>query len=188
MFIAIFPAFIIHNYHIQYLYVEYESTSLFLLHLSWSTDRESCEPYLFLIGYVSAVRDIQSFRVVRRIYHGFSSISEFVVISISNSDKFDNFDQFDNDPAGSASQRAAPPASQLNSRGTAPGSSRRCTSARAGTRWTCSEGSFSEALEGSFSAVSKPNFASRYAFESSRRDLHTALLCTALKSHFLKNC
>ena len=38
-------------------------------------------------------------------------------------------------------------------------------------------------LEGSFSAVSKPNFASKYAFESSRRDLHKALLCTALKSH-----
>ena len=38
-------------------------------------------------------------------------------------------------------------------------------------------------LEGSFSAVSKPNFASKYAFESSRRDLHNALLCTALKSH-----
>ena len=32
---------------------------------------------------------------------------------------------------------------------------------------------------GSFSAVSKPNFASKYAFESSR-DLHNALLCTAL--------
>ena len=43
-------------------------------------------------------------------------------------------------------------------------------------------------LQGSFSAVSKPNFASQYAFESSRRDLHNALLCTALKSHFSKNC
>ena len=42
-------------------------------------------------------------------------------------------------------------------------------------------------LQDSFSAVSKPNFASKYAFESSRRDLHNALLCTALKSHFLKN-
>ena len=30
-------------------------------------------------------------------------------------------------------------------------------------------------LKGSFSAVSKPNFASKYAFESSRRDLHNAL-------------
>ena len=44
-------------------------------------------------------------------------------------------------------------------------------------------------LEGSFSAVSKPNFASNYAFESSRRDLHNALLCTALKITFLaKKC
>ena len=41
-----------------------------------------------------------------------------------------------------------------------------------------------QTLEGSFSTVSKPNFASKYAFESSRRDLHNALLCTALKSHF----
>ena len=38
--------------------------------------------------------------------------------------------------------------------------------------------------KGSFSAVSKPNFASKYAFESSRRDLHNALLCTALQSQF----
>ena len=31
--------------------------------------------------------------------------------------------------------------------------------------------------------------ASKYAFESSRRDLHNALLCTALQSQFLsKNC
>ena len=33
-------------------------------------------------------------------------------------------------------------------------------------------------LKGSFSAVSKPNFASKYALESSRRDLQIALLCT----------
>ena len=39
-------------------------------------------------------------------------------------------------------------------------------------------------VQGSFSAVSKRNFASEYAFESSRRDLHNALLCTDLKSHF----
>ena len=32
-------------------------------------------------------------------------------------------------------------------------------------------------------AVSKPNFASRYAFESSCRDLHNALLCTAFGIH-----
>ena len=45
-------------------------------------------------------------------------------------------------------------------------------------RWLlhCSIG---QTLEGSFSAVSKPNFARKYAFESSRRDLHNALLCTA---------
>ena len=41
-------------------------------------------------------------------------------------------------------------------------------------------------LDGSFSAVSKPNFASKYAFESSRRDLHiNALLCTTLQSQFV---
>ena len=40
-----------------------------------------------------------------------------------------------------------------------------------------------QTLEGSFSAVSKPNFASKYAFESSRRDLHNALLCTAFGIH-----
>ena len=33
--------------------------------------------------------------------------------------------------------------------------------------------------ERSFSAVSKPNFARKYALESSRRDLHNALLCIA---------
>ena len=38
-------------------------------------------------------------------------------------------------------------------------------------------------LKGSFSAVSKPNFASKYALESSRRDLHNALLCTVLESN-----
>ena len=46
-----------------------------------------------------------------------------------------------------------------------------------------------QTLQGSFSAVSKRNFASKYAFESSRRDLHNALLCTAPKSHvFFKTC
>ena len=38
-------------------------------------------------------------------------------------------------------------------------------------------------LKGSFSAVSKPKFARKYALElleSSRRDLHNALLCTVL--------
>ena len=37
-----------------------------------------------------------------------------------------------------------------------------------------------QSLQGSFSAVSNPNFASKYALESSRRDLHNALLCTLL--------
>ena len=47
------------------------------------------------------------------------------------------------------------------------------TSPRRGMRQT---------LEGSFSAVLKPNFASKYALESSRRDLHNALLCTVLNA------
>ena len=38
-------------------------------------------------------------------------------------------------------------------------------------------------LKGSFSAVSKPNVASKYALESSRRDLLNALLCTVLESN-----
>ena len=39
-----------------------------------------------------------------------------------------------------------------------------------------------QTLRGSFSAVSKPNVASKYSLESSRRDLHNALLCTVLES------
>ena len=39
-----------------------------------------------------------------------------------------------------------------------------------------------QTLQCSFSDVSKPNFASQYSLESSRRDLHNALLCTALES------
>ena len=39
-----------------------------------------------------------------------------------------------------------------------------------------------QTLQGTFSAVSKPNFASTYALERSRRDLHNALLCTGLKA------
>ena len=35
-------------------------------------------------------------------------------------------------------------------------------------------------FQGSFSAVSKPNFARKYALESSRRDLQNALLCNVL--------
>ena len=42
-------------------------------------------------------------------------------------------------------------------------------------------------LEGSFSAVSKPNFAIKYAFDSSRRDLlHNTLLCTSRITIFAK--
>ena len=33
-----------------------------------------------------------------------------------------------------------------------------------------------QSLQGSFSAVSKPKFASKYSLESSRQDLHNALL------------
>ena len=39
----------------------------------------------------------------------------------------------------------------------------------------------------SLSAVSKPNFARKYALESSRRDLHNALLCTVLKAQTFEN-
>ena len=39
-----------------------------------------------------------------------------------------------------------------------------------------------QTLQGSFSAVSKLNLASKYSLESSRRDLHNALLCTVLES------
>ena len=39
------------------------------------------------------------------------------------------------------------------------------------------------ALQGSFSAISKPHFASKYSLESSRRDLHNALLCTVCGIH-----
>ena len=41
---------------------------------------------------------------------------------------------------------------------------------------------FASARSASFSTVSKPNFASKYSFESSRRDLHNTLLCTATRS------
>ena len=55
-----------------------------------------------------------------------------------------------------------------------------CATARHGVRLV------GQTSEGPFSAVSKRNFAIEYAFESSCRDLHKALLCTALKSHFFK--
>ena len=41
-----------------------------------------------------------------------------------------------------------------------------------------------QTLEGSFSTVSTPIFATKYSLESSSRDLHNTLLCTALQSHF----
>ena len=40
--------------------------------------------------------------------------------------------------------------------------------------------SIGQTSQGSFSVVSKSNFASKYSLESSRRDLHNALLCTVL--------
>ena len=42
---------------------------------------------------------------------------------------------------------------------------------------------FPQTSRGSFSAVSTPIFASKYSLESSRRDLHNALLCTVLESN-----
>ena len=39
-----------------------------------------------------------------------------------------------------------------------------------------------QTLRGSFSAVLKPNLASKYSYQSSRRDLHEAFLCTVLES------
>ena len=53
-----------------------------------------------------------------------------------------------------------------------------CSAPSAGIIWI-----FGGSLEGSFSAVSKPNVAIKYAFENSRRDLHNALLCTVLESN-----
>ena len=45
-----------------------------------------------------------------------------------------------------------------------------------------------QTLQGSFSSISKPIFASKYSLESSRRDLHNTLLCTAFQSQiFFKN-
>ena len=44
-----------------------------------------------------------------------------------------------------------------------------------------------QTLQGSLSASSKPIFATKYSFESSRRDLHNTLLCTALESDVEKS-
>ena len=55
---------------------------------------------------------------------------------------------------------------------------------QSGTLWRLQPavrlGSIGQTSQGSFSAVSKQNFARKYAFESSRRDLHNAFLCTVL--------
>ena len=53
---------------------------------------------------------------------------------------------------------------------------------------SCAGSESEQTLQGSFSAVSKPIFAIKYSFESSRRDLHNTLLCTAFRSQiFVKN-
>ena len=57
--------------------------------------------------------------------------------------------------------------------------------ARAGRRRSrgglrAGSGTAERTAEGSCSAVSKPNFPTKYALDSSRRDLHNALLCTVL--------
>ena len=41
-----------------------------------------------------------------------------------------------------------------------------------------------QTLQGSFSAVLTPIFASKYSLESSRRDLHSERLCTVLQAQF----
>ena len=51
-------------------------------------------------------------------------------------------------------------------------------------KFKISESSNLRTSQGSFSAVSKPKFASKYSLESSRRDLHNALLCTVLMHRF----
>ena len=56
----------------------------------------------------------------------------------------------------------------------------------AGNGERAGNGSVGQTWQGSFSAVSSPNFASKYALESSRPDLHNALLCTTRESHLLK--
>ena len=55
---------------------------------------------------------------------------------------------------------------------------------RSGKRWTPWTPAAWTPLEGSFPAVSKPNFANKYAIERSWRDLYNALLCIALQSQF----
>ena len=95
-------------------------------------------------------------------------------------------------PSTRSAPEAAKPSHQ-RSRGAGPGTSwhRTAESSRATLRRDedVRRQGMRQTLQGSFSAVSKRNFARKYAFESSRRDLHNALLCTALKSHFsLQKC
>ena len=81
------------------------------------------------------------------------------------------------------SHAGSPTSSTRSTRTSSAATRRRCpTSGPGGTgllELAASRG-IGQTLQGSFSAVSKPNFARKYAFESSRRDLHNALLCTAL--------
>ena len=84
--------------------------------------------------------------------------------------------------------RTAMPASVACSAATSRPCSRSTYVGMSGRRLNCLTTEYLT-LKGSFSAVSKLNFASKYALESSRRDLQSAILCTALKSQFLsKNC
>ena len=64
--------------------------------------------------------------------------------------------------------------------------------ARSGKKQDCHLGDLytesGQTLQGSLSASSKPIFATKYSFESSRRDLHNTPLCTAFQSQiFVKN-
>ena len=97
------------------------------------------------------------------------------------------FDTAENEPYFVSMQpleRALAAAGDGRPRRTTPGgrfgAPRRLASQAAGDA-----GSIGRILQGSFSAVSKRIFASEYSFESSRRDLHNALLCTALQFQIL---
>ena len=90
-----------------------------------------------------------------------------------------------------ARARAASPAPRAGSARAAPGTGSRCGASPASRRGRPhvqnvlpAASSIGQTLQGSFSAVSKPIFATKYSLESSRRDLHNTLLCTALQSQF----
>ena len=53
---------------------------------------------------------------------------------------------------------------------------------RPATAWSSTSVGRANEKQGSFSTVSRPNLATKYGFESSRRDLHNALKCTPLHS------